>query len=163
MNVTIFDLLLAGILPVAVILAGLAWRAWRLHAPAWSRDIIAAAGAEVVAVYFRVKQRYVDEKKRLSDDGRLTDEEAREAMDLAMAELRGAVSLAALGAALARILGIGGESRAEQWLENQLEVLAANDHTAAIEQANEALAKAATASGGTWEALDPIKPALSKG
>lgn len=126
MNPTIADILVY-VLPVLAVIAGAVWRYYAPRVPAWARERLALASREVEAVFYRVKQTYVDAKREASADGRLTEEERREALRLAMEELRAAVSLRRLGEALARIFGIGGEVAAESWLERELEYIAARD------------------------------------
>lgn len=121
---TLFEILIF-LIPAVLALAGIGWRWLTPRVPEWAVRRLELAGREVVAAFAYTKQRYADEKRKRSTDGRLTDEERAEALAMTMRALREQISLDWLGQALARVFGVGGESAAEAWLERQVEAAVA--------------------------------------
>ena len=114
-----------GTVVLGLLLSALAWGAIRLvMAKVKSlkiRDILFRFGTELRSVVLEVNQTYVKALKEASADGKLTDEEKKEALERAIKKLKSNLGMNFLKK-LARILGL---SSVEEWLVTQAESMVA--------------------------------------
>lgn len=115
---------------LALIAAGGGWLVVRLGLAARWRELVKELGAHARDVVLEVWQTYVEAIKAGRADGRLTEEEKRQARDLAMKKLRerlGWKKLLALGGGLfARVFaGEKWAARVEEWLGGAIETAVA--------------------------------------
>jgi hypothetical protein len=92
------------------------------------RGVVERAFAEVKDAVLLVEQTYLSALRKANEDGKITEEEKKQALALAVAEAKKLIGMAGLKR-LARVLGLGD---VDAWLSSKVEVAVATGKLAGV-------------------------------